>query len=167
MGWEVEKNANVHVCIFFCRSGGILPPRPHTTTDGRTMPAQSRLTFKISVLCPTADVNKKPSPNSSAAKREAQHIINSVMKGLPAKTANPRRLRTSYTVSLDRRQKTKMTALFAPNPESYGSQQNEFRNTRPLPTFHVVRGRAFSRKSLYSQSPGKSNAWTSARHTPC
>jgi len=74
------------------------------------------------------------------------------MKTLPAKTARPFCLRTSYTASTDRRQKTKMTALFAPNPESYESQQSKFRKTRPLPTFHVVRGRAFSPKSLYSHS---------------
>ena len=95
------------------------------------MPAQSRLTFKISVVCPTADVNKKPSPNSSAAKREAQHFNNSVLIALPAKTANPFCLRTSYTASTDRRQKTKMIALFAPNPESYESQESKFRKTPP------------------------------------
>ena len=40
----------------------ILFKTPHPAAAMRTMPAQSRLTFKISVLCPTADVNKSPSP---------------------------------------------------------------------------------------------------------
>jgi len=49
--------------FFLCKAAS-MPPRPYSDTDGRTMPAQSRATFMISVLCPTADVNEKPSPNS-------------------------------------------------------------------------------------------------------
>jgi len=36
-------------------------PAPIPIQAGRTMPTQSRATFIIIVLCPTADVNKSPS----------------------------------------------------------------------------------------------------------
>jgi len=38
VGLEEEKNANVHVCIFFT-SGGVLPPRRCGATEGRANPA--------------------------------------------------------------------------------------------------------------------------------
>jgi hypothetical protein len=37
VGWKEEKNANVHVCIFFT-SGGVLPPHLYGATNGRTHP---------------------------------------------------------------------------------------------------------------------------------
>jgi len=60
MGWEVEKNANFLFAFFSVVRR--LPCRPAAVPiAGRTMPTRSRLTFKLSVLCPTADVNKTPS----------------------------------------------------------------------------------------------------------
>jgi hypothetical protein len=62
VGNEVRsrKKRKHRVCIFFCCRAASMPPRRYSDTAGRTMPTQSRLTFKISVLCPTADVNKSP-----------------------------------------------------------------------------------------------------------
>jgi len=74
-GVRSRKNRKLPVCDFFCCQAASMPPRRYSDTAGRTMPAQSRLTFKINELCPTVDVNKKSSPNSSAAKQVAQHFI--------------------------------------------------------------------------------------------
>jgi hypothetical protein len=60
-GLRSRKKCKRPCLHFFLLSGGVLPPRRYSDTAGRTKPAPSRLTFKLSVLCPTADVNKNPS----------------------------------------------------------------------------------------------------------
>jgi len=70
------------------------------------------------------------------------------MKGLPAKTANPRRLRTSYTVSLDRRQKTKMTAFLPPTNRAMTDNRASSVIPDPCPHFMWSEVGRFLQKGL-------------------
>ena len=86
------------------------------------------------------------------------------MISLPAKTAHPSRLQRLGQAAW----KLKWQ-LYSPktHTQSDDRQPSKFRKTPPPAHINVVSRRVLETKSLYSNSPGQSPAWATARYTPC